>query len=249
MRGSLLALALALTACGQPAAPPPLPETPAQIAPATWFICDALNRPAILVFERDGGLVRVAHYDKPNGALIARSEYQLGVEEGAAGSVYLTLLQNGAEAGAIRRLNTGMMENPIAAYTVPFTSVRFGDDEAECRWMPRTRVMAITGKRTIVLHEDGDGDLIYTGYDFSDAASARRIDLAENARTTTFSVEVRGGDEHVGADGESFAFRNNAASYSISIERNGAGALQVNGTASPLPAEPFIAMQRGVGVE
>jgi len=247
MRLLTLAFALTLAACGQPAPPPPLPEPP--IAPTTWFICDALNMPAVLVFERDGASVRVAQYDKPNGALVQRSEYQLGAEEGAAGSVYVALTQNGAEAGAIRRLSSGVMETPVAAYTTPFTSVRLGDSEAQCRWSPRTRVMAVTGKRTVVLHEDGDGDLIYTAYDFADAATARAVDLAENARTTTFSAEVRGGEENVGADGETYVFRAGPVSYSISIERNGAGALQVTGTSAPLAAEPFIALQRGVGAE
>lgn len=249
MRFPLFAAALMLTACGQPEPPPPLPELPAQAAPETWFICDAINMPAVLVFERDGGVVRVAQYDKPNGALVQRSEYQLGAEEGAAGSVYLTLMQNGAEAGAIRRINSGVMETPVAAYTTPFTSVRLGESEAQCRWLPRTRVMGVTGKRTIVLHEDGDGDLIYTTYDFAAAPTARPVELAENARTTTFSAEVRGGEENVGADGESYVFRAGPIAYSIMIERNGAGALQVTGTQAPQAAEPFIALQRGVGAE
>jgi len=241
------ALAFALAACSEPAPPPPLPPPPP--APATWFICDALNRPMVLVFERENGEARVAHYSKPDGALMQRTLYQLGAEEGAAGSVYLTLLQNGAEAGAIGRLNTGMMETPTAAYTTPFTEVRLGEASVQCRWLPRTRVMAITGKRTIVLHEDGDGDLIYTSYDFAAAADARPVELSENARTSTFSAEVRGGEEHVGADGESYAFRRDAFAYNVTIERNGEGALQVTGAPQPMAAEPFIALQRGVGAD
>lgn len=249
MRSTLFAIVLFLGACGQPAPPPPLPEPPAQAAPEPWFICDALNMPALLVFERQNGVVRVAHYDKPNGALVQRTEYQIGPEEGAAGSIYTTLTQNGAEAGAVRRLSTGVLEAPTAAYTPAFTSVRLGESEAQCRWMPRTRVFAITGKRTIVLHEDGDGDLIYTAYDYADAASARPIELSENARTTTFSAEVRDGAEQMGADGESYRFTAGPITYNVSIERNGAGALQVNGLSPPQAAEPFIALQRGVGTE
>lgn len=249
IRFALIITLLTLAACGQPAPPPPLPAPPAQAAPATWFICDALNRPTVLVFERDGGAVRVARYDKPNGALVERAEYQIGPEQGAAGSIYLTLLQNGAEAASIRRLNTGVLETPTAAYTTPFTSVRIGEEAVQCRWLPRTRVMAISGKRTIVLHEDGDGDLIYSSYDFADAAGARAVELANNARTSTFSVEIRGGEEQVGADGESYRFAAGSVAYAIMIERNGAGALQVTGTPAPQAAEPFIALQRGVGLE
>ena len=86
-----------------------------------WFICDAINAPVLLVFERDGATARVAQYDKPNGALIQRTEYTIGAEEGAAGSVYTALLQNGAEAGHVRQINPGMLETPGAAYTTPFT--------------------------------------------------------------------------------------------------------------------------------
>ncbi|HRE45083.1 MAG TPA: hypothetical protein PKY87_14080 [Terricaulis sp.] len=247
MRRSLILLAFALAACEPAPPPPPLPETLA--APAPWFICDAINMPAVLVFERTDMGVEVAHYDKPNGALVERSLYQLGAEDGAAGSVLIALLQNGEEAGAIRRINSGMLETPTSAYTVPFVSVRLGDAEAQCRWMPRTRVFAVTGKRSIVLHEDGDGDLIYTSYDFADAASADPIQLSDNARTTTFSAEVRGGEESVSPDGESHRFRAGPVSYSVSIERNGEGALQVTGAPSALAPEPFIAMQRGVGAD
>lgn len=247
-RFCLLAPLLTLAACGEPAAPPPpLPDTLA--APAPWFICDAINMPAVLVFERTGLGVEVAHYDKPNGALVERSLYQLGAEEGTAGSVMITLLQNATEAGAIRRINSGMLETPTSAYTTPFVSVRLGEAEAQCRWMPRTRVFGFTGKRAIVLHEDGDGDLIYTAYDFGDAAQARAVALSDNAQTTTFSIEVRGGEETVSPDGESYRFSAGPITYSISIERNGEGALQVTGAPSPLAAEPFIALQRGMGAE
>jgi hypothetical protein len=249
MRRLLISLTLALAACEQPAPPEPLRAPSAPIAPSPWFICDALNMPALLVFTRDGGVVRVAQYDKPSGALAQRSEYQLGPEQGAAGSVYVTLLQNGAEAGAIRRLSTGALETPTAAYTPPFVAVRLGQSEAQCRWMPRTRVFAITGKRSIVLHEDGDGDLIYTAYDYADAATARTVELSNNARTSTFSAEVRGGDETVGADGESYTFSVGPIAYNVTVERNGEGALQVTGAPAPQPAEPFLAVQRGAGAE
>ena len=249
MRLVLAASIFALAGCGQPAPPPPLPEPPARVSPEPWFICDAINMPAVLVFIRDSAGVEIAHYDKPNGALVQRSRYQLGGEAGTDTRVDVALLQNGTEAGAIGRLNTGALEAPTSAYTPPFVSVRLGQSEAQCRWMPRTRVLGVTGKRTLVLHEDGDGDLIYTAYDFTDAAQAQPVELSNNARTTSFSVEVRGGEEHVGADGESYRFAAGPIAYSISLERNGEGALQVTGTPTPQPAEPFIAFQRGVGLD
>ena len=123
-------------------------------------------------------MARVAQYDKPNGALVQRTEYQIGGQEGAAGSVYTTLIQNGAEAGAVRQVNPGMLETPGAAFTAPYTSVRLGDRDMACRWMPRTRLMGFTGRRTIVVSEDADGDLLYHSYDFATAAQAQAIGIA-----------------------------------------------------------------------
>ena len=74
MRYALLAAAALLAACGQSEPPPPLPETTVQAVAAPWFICDAINAPVLLVFERDGNTARVAQYDKPNGALIQRTQ-------------------------------------------------------------------------------------------------------------------------------------------------------------------------------
>jgi hypothetical protein len=103
MRYALLAAVAVLSACGQSEPPPPLPETPMQAVAAPWFICDAINAPVLLVFERNGSAALVAQYDKPNGALIQRTEYQLGEPEGAAGSIYTQLAQNGAEVGMLDR--------------------------------------------------------------------------------------------------------------------------------------------------
>jgi hypothetical protein len=208
MRRLALATALALAACGQqePAAPPP--EAPqAAAAPAPWFICDAVDAPVLLVFEREGDVIRVAQYEKPSGAIVARTEYQSGGEEGAAGSVYTTLMQNNVEAGAIRQINPGMLETPASAYTIPFSSVRLGNRDITCRWMPRTRLMGFTGRRTIVVSEDQDGDLLYHSYDFSSAAEAQQIDVSENGRTTTFSLEARDGAESVDASGARYTFQ------------------------------------------
>lgn len=108
MRYALLTAAALLAACGQSEPPPPLPETTVQAVAAPWFICDAINAPVLLVFERDGHTARVAQYDKPNGALIQRTQYQIGDSEGAAGSIYTALSQNGAEAGGARRQPFGI---------------------------------------------------------------------------------------------------------------------------------------------
>ena len=236
MRAAFVALGLLLAGCGQAEPPPPLPEQQQAAASPTWFICDAIDAPVLLVFERSGATARVAQYEKPSGAIAQRTEYEIGDEEGAAGSVYTTLIQNGVEAGAIRRINPGMLETPAAAYTTPYTSVRLGAQEISCRWMPRTRLMGFTGRRTVVVHEDADGDLLYTSYDFASAAAAQQIELSDGGRTTTFSLEARDGQEEVRPTGSRFTFQADSETTITVLTDNGAGRVEVR-RHGPEPAQ------------
>ncbi|MBX3430929.1 MAG: hypothetical protein KF779_15200 [Hyphomonadaceae bacterium] len=251
MRFALLAAAALLCACGQSEPPPPLPATTAEAVEAPWFICDAINAPALLVFERDGDTAHVIQYDKPNGALIQRTEYQIGESEGAAGSIYTALTQNGAEAGFVRQINSGMLETPGAAYTPFYSSVRLADREISCRWLPRTRLMGFTGRRTIVVSEDGDGDLLYHSYDFASAANAQAIDIAENGRTTTFSLEVRDGAEQTDADGARYLFQaDTETQIAVTAGRDGRGRVDViRHGPNPAQSEDLIAYVQGDGPE
>ncbi len=248
MRRLALVAALALAACGQSEPPPPLPQAETAVANTAtppWFICDAIDAPVVLVFRRDGESVEVAQYDKPNGALIERTSYGLGAGDGAAGSVYTALQQNGADVGHVREVNAGMIENPASAYT-PLSSVRLGDRDISCRWLPRTRLLGFTGRRSFVVHEDRDGDLIYTTYDFTAASSAQPVELSENGRSTTFSVEVRGGEETVSANGAEYRFAGqNGFSYVISLDSAGAGRLDVLRDGVTVQSEPLAAFVQG----
>lgn len=251
MRYAFVAAASLLAACGQPEPPTPLPAPPAPVARSAWFICDAIDAPVILVFERDGVTARVAQYGKPNGEIVRRTDYQLGAEEGAAGSSYMTLMQDGIEAGAIRQLNSGVLETPGAAYTPVYSAVRIGDREISCRWLPRTRLMGFTGRRTIVVSEDGDGDLLYHAYDFATAADAQSIELSENGRTTTFSLEVRDGAETLSPEGTRYDFRADLETdISVMLDQTGAGRIEVRRHGpDPVQSEDLIAYVVGSGAE
>jgi hypothetical protein len=250
MRAASVAFGFLLVACGQAEPPPPLPEPQQAAATPTWFICDAIDAPVLLVFERDGAAARVAQYEKPSGALAQRTEYTIGDQEGAAGSVYTTLMQNGAEAGAIRQVNPGMLETPAAAYTAPFTSVRLGAQEISCRWMPRTRLMGFTGRRTIIVQEDADGDLLYTSYDFAAAAAAQQIELSDNGRSTTFSLEARDGQEEVSPGGARYTFQAGSETTITVVAENGRGRVEVR-THGPDPSqtEDLVAYVEGDAAE
>jgi len=246
MRVPLVAtLAFALAACGQPEAPPPLLE-PAQVTPAPLFICDATSAPVVLVFSAPAnGVSEVVQYDKPNGALIQRTSYTMGDGDGAAGSIYTPLLQNGVEAGHVRQINSGMLETPASAYTPVYSSVRIGERDIACRWMPRTRVFGFTGRRSFIVHEDADGDLIYTTYDFATAAQAQTIELSDNARTTSFSVEVRNGQETTNAEGSIYSFDNDGFRYLVTLRRDQTGTLAVSRNGESVQEEPLIAFIQG----
>lgn len=250
MRRFVIAAALALAACGQAEPPPPLPEAPARQATAPWFICDGIDAPAVLVFERDGQSVRTIEYDKPNGALIERQEYALGEPDPGAGSIFMALSHGGEAAGEIRQTNSGMLETPASAYTPRISSVRLGERNVQCRWLPRTRVIGFTGRRSFVVHEDADGDLIYTSFDFAAAAQAQPIDLSDNGQSSTFSAEVRGGVEDMSPNGAAYRFEGqDGFVYVITLSRDGTGRLDVQQNGQSVQSEDLIAFQEGSGQE
>jgi hypothetical protein len=201
-----------------------------------------------MVFEREGAAVRVAEYDKPNGAVIARSIFAIGQEQGATGASTTPLLSDGVDAGSIGQTNPDMLETPGAAYTPRVTEVRLGRRAVSCRWLPRTRLMGFTGRRSFVVHEDADGDLIYTTFDFAAASSQPLVELTDNSVSTTFSVEVRGGEEMVRPDGAEFRFNASTGfAYLITLDDDGPGALAVFRDGAEVQSEPLIAVQHGEG--
>ena len=252
MRLFLFLAAATLAACGNPTNSTP-PHTQAASAPARaqavanqsqiWFFCDGIDAPVIYLFADtpSDGQVRFIEYDKRTGATVRSLDLGVGEGDGAAGSIYTPLTQNGQDFGHVRQVNSGNFQTPGAAYTTPYTSVLIGGREVSCRWLPRTRVAAFTGRRSFVIHEDADGDLIYTTFDFANAA-IEPIDQSDNGHSTRFSVEVRGGQESVRADGSDYAFTGrDGFSYRISLKIDGSGQLQVLRNGAPVQSEPLTA--------
>lgn len=239
MRWRWLVAAAALAACSPGAPPHATGTSTAASATATsaetlqnaWFICDGTDAPTVLAFfgGPPGHTARMIEYTKPTGATAGpQVEYQLGEGDGAMGSIYTPLLLNGAEAGRIRAANPGMLETPGSAYTEVITEVTLGERSISCRWLPRTRLMGFSGKRTFVISEDADGDLIYDTYDFSRPPSPP-IDVSENGRTNTFSAEVRGGTEHSAPPGVVFRFEKAGYRYEVHADTGRATVLVFRG--------------------
>jgi len=258
MRRLLFLAAVALAACGNPTNSAPATTTQAAAATTTaatanrspiWFFCDGIDAPVVYLFANTASetQTRFIEYDKLTGATVRSLDLQLGEGDGAAGSIYTPLQQNGQDFGHVRQVQAGNFETPAAAYTTPYTSVQIGDRDVACRWLPRTRVAAFTGRRSFVIHEDADGDLIYTTFDFANAAT-QAIDQSDNGRSTRFSVEVRGGQESVRPDGSDFTFPGrDGFSYHVALKNDGSGQLQVLRNGAQVQSEPLTAFIVGQG--
>jgi hypothetical protein len=254
MRSTLLLLALSLAACGQPATTRTNGDAADVTAPDTglprvapWFICDSIDAPSLYEIEHAGGVARIAEYAKPTGAIANRMEFDLGDDDPGAGNIYNALKRDGQEMGYVRRINPGVLETQGIAYTPVFTEVKIGDRTVACRWLPRTRLFGFTGKRSFAVTEDASGDLIYTAYGFADAAAQRQVELSDNARTTTFSLEVRGGTEDVKPDHTTYRFTNGAYVYLITANADQTGTLAVLEGAREMQSEPITAFETGNG--
>jgi hypothetical protein len=253
MRRLFFLVAATLAACGNPTGQAPLTTThaatPTRQAAARasqspiWFFCDGIDAPVVYLFANTSSedQTRFIEYDKHSGATVRSLDLHLGEGDGAAGSIYTPLQQNGQDFGHVRQVQAGNFETPAAAYTTPYTSVQIGDRNVECRWLPRTRVAGFTGRRSFVIHEDADGDLIYTTFDFASAAT-QPIDQSDNGRSTRFSVEVRGGQESVRPDGSDFTFPGrDGFSYHVALKNDGTGQLQVLRNGAQVQSEPLTA--------
>jgi hypothetical protein len=254
MRRLLFLAVTILAACGNPTSSAPATTTQAAAATSAqatatenrspiWFFCDGIDAPVLYLFANTSSQnqTRFIEYDKRTGATVRSLDLQLGEGDGAAGSIYTPLTQNGQDFGHVRQVQAGNFETPAAAYTTPYTSVQIGDRNVACRWLPRTRVAAFTGRRSFVIHEDADGDLIYTTFDFTNAAT-QAIDQSDNGRSTRFSVEVRGGQESVRPDGSDFTFTGrDGFGYHVALKNDGTGQLQVLRNGAPVQSEPLTA--------
>lgn len=247
MRIAVAFLALGLVACNQE---PEAPAAPAEEqvfvrVPPPWFICDSINSPAVIVFDRNpNGDVRVAEYQKSDGSIVQRIGYFVGDEDPAAGSVNTELVRDQGSDGWVRQTNAGMLETPASAYTPRFVSALLDGRDVQCRWLPRTRVAGFTSRRSFTVHEDASGALTYTAYNFTDAAT-RAVDGGENARTTASSLVLTGGVAGQTDEATTYTFETQGFRYVLSLNRDGTGSLDTTRDGAPLSNEPLIGYQRG----
>ncbi|MDO1560314.1 hypothetical protein Q0812_12830 [Brevundimonas sp. 2R-24] len=258
--GVITALSTTLTLAGcQPAqpdgagdpAPTPAEDVtqplPALSAPA-WFICDAINQPVVLIAEQPvGDQVRIRRIDKTAPDRVTAQAYELGAEEGAAGSVFRSLTLDGAEAGHIRRLSVGVLADPNSATTPPVTSVRLADQELECRWLANTRLMAVTGHRTVLITDEAGSGLVFRSFNFADADTAQPVRPDGGQRSSTPSLELRGGEVMGTGAADSYLFPRGRFTYVINAARDGTGTVEIRRGAEVEGTDPILALELGAG--
>jgi len=215
-------------------------------ATAPWFICDSIDTPALFEVEQAASMVRIAEYSKPSGALVGRTEYNEGEGDAGMSHMHYPLTRDGQDAGFITETSSGPLE-PGIVYTPVIGEMKLGDRDISCRWMPRTRVLGFTGRRSFVINEGNSGDLIYTTYNFVDFAKQHAIELSDYALTTNFSLEVRGGREQISPDHTIYRFDNNGYAYVITTNKDQTGTLVVLHGGQTVQAEPITAFQVGTG--
>jgi hypothetical protein len=237
-----------LSACAPDAPAPPSEPSPTIHADAPWFLCDALNRPRVLVARKsaDGARTLITEYEKPGGAPVLRLEYEIADMRHDAGEVETLLMTEGAPPGRVRALAPEASATGLAAFTPPIRTLIVGDRDFQCRWLPRTRLIGFSETATYVVHEDADGDLLYTAYDAS-LEPARIIELSDNARTTPFSAEARDGREITGPAGSEFRFETEDMLYLVVAPTEGPASVEIWRGDEQLLSQTLIAQQLGTG--
>lgn len=211
--------------------------------PAAWLLCDGVDRPEIIVVGLPGADHRVATFslDKATGAHRSQS-LKVGDPDPGAGNVYWPLTRaDGSDAGYLRAFNPGALDDPKAATTATFTSIKLGEDITSCRWRPNVRLLAAGARRSYQIATEG-GQLVYRTFDYAGATAAKPIEGGAGM-TSAPSLEVRGGQETPTAIGRLFVFENLGYRYAVEIgdAPDPHGAITVTHDGRQVAAEPFEA--------
>ncbi len=208
---------------------------------AGWFICDGVDAPYVaLVAKPSNGAVRIGllHKARPDAAP-AFAPYRLGRPDPGAGQVYWPLLRDGQAAGYLHAFNTGALAAGLLAKTPPFTSVRLGRLDMQCRWRADTIFFGIGKRRSILVRQISPGRLTYESFDYAKPASLEAPDGVQ--RTTRPTQRVIGGQVSPTARSTTFRFPNDGYVYAITVTPGGPAALTVEKGGRVVQTERLIA--------
>lgn len=211
-------------------------------APAA-FVCDSVDRDRVLVLsapDRRRGAT-LTSLSKP-GLVGHQVRVRVGTGDPGMGQVYYPLTNEAGRAvGNVHALNPGMVESGATTPTV--TSVTYGRETTGCRFVPQTRVLGVTAKRSIqVTRSDRDG-FVYRSYDHGSDLPA--VDRPWGGRDTRASLTIAGGrlvEERGGRRVYQFARGGYVYRVLASVDpARGGGGVQVWQGGRMLLAEPFAA--------
>ncbi len=184
-----------------------------------WLLCDGLDQPEIAVasLPDPSGQVTISIFSKAQPPAPPRAEvFHLGEPSPGAGQIYWPLTDSkGREAGNFHAFNPGALDSPADAFTPTFTSMAIGQTQAGCRWLARTRFMGFSARRSYLVTQAADGSLEYQTFDFKDAAGAKPVQPDGAQRSTSPTLDIKGGRETATPTGRLFVFESRGYRYTI----------------------------------
>ncbi len=193
------------------------------------FVCDSVDRDRVLVLsppdrQRTATLTSLS---KP-GLVRYQVRVRVGAGDPGAGQIHYPLTNEaGRDVGNVHAVNPGMVEP--GATTPSVTSVTWGRDTTGCRFAPQTRVLGVTGKRSIqVTRSDRDG-FVYHSYNHDTDLPV--VEQPWGGRDTRTSLTIAGGRLVDERDGRRvYQFANGGYVYRVLASVNpakGGGGVQV----------------------
>jgi hypothetical protein len=179
-----------------------------------WFICDGTDSGRLFLVGLPNRARRlpILVLDKSRRTASSVDEFDLGPPDPGAGQVYWPLTtRRTRDAGNLHAFNPGALGEPSNATTPTFGSIRLRSLHSSCRWVERTRLMGYSARRSFLITQAANGDLVYSTFDFRDAAKAKTLAPDGAQRTTTPSLTIAGGKET--KDG--LVFRNDGYVYTV----------------------------------
>lgn len=184
-----------------------------------WFICDGIDRPAIHVVgaPEAGSRLTVWSYAKA-GFRTTRTRYVFGRDDPGMSQLNTPLYASAdstALAGSFTSFVPAVLPDPASATTGTFTSLRLDAQATRCRWLPNTRIMLFTPKRSVVVTREG-GRYVYRSFDYGS-----RLRVEATGWSTTPSLILKGGRSLRPAAGASaYTFANGTTVYRVSASND-----------------------------
>lgn len=206
------------------------------------FVCDPVAGGRALALtapdrQRQAALLAVAGAGQRTGRMAVR----IGAGDPGMGQVWYPLTDPaGREVGAIHTVNPAMVDP--GATTPSVVGVRLNNNERRCRFLPQTRVLGVTAKRSIQITA-GSGGYVYRSY--NDGADLPEVPQQWGGVDTRASLTMDGG-RLIDRSNQRRVYQFERAGYvyrvtvSLDPQRAGGG-VQVLRDGQSLLVEPFTA--------